>query len=257
MAKAPKHGRRDFLTTGAALGAAGWMSNVAQAEHREAASSAAAETSLITSGDTILFQGDSITDAGRNRDIAKPNDAAAMGGGYAFLASASLLAQRPADSLKVHNRGISGHKVHQLAERWQVDCLDLKPDVLSILIGVNDIWHSLDWDYDGTVETYRIDYFALAERTKKELPNVKLVICEPFVLKTGAVDDRWFPAFDEFRAAAKAVAEKYADAWAPFQTVFDEAVKFAPPERWAGDGVHPSPDGAALMANAWLRAVGA
>lgn len=216
----------------------------------------------VAKGEVILFQGDSITDAGRSRDKGKAdvaNNQPGLGNGYAWLAAGQLLVDRPADELRIFNRGISGHKVFQLAERWQTDCLDLKPDVLSILIGVNDIWHSLDpnLNYKGTVEIYERDYHALVERTKKALPKVTLVVCEPFVLRCGAVTDKWFPEFDKYRAAAKRVADKHHATFVPFQAMFDAAIKFAPPEHWAGDGVHPSAAGAALMAHFWLKAVGA
>lgn len=213
--------------------------------------------SLIEPGSTILFQGDSITDAGRSREAApEPNSQPALGNGYAWLAASQLLVDRPADDLKIFNRGISGNKVHQLAERWDAECLALKPDVLSILIGVNDFWHKKNLGYEGTLETYEHDYNALIERTKSALPDVKLVMCEPFVLRVGAVDDSWFPEFDGYRAAARRVAEKAGAVFVPFQEMFDAAVKIAPPERWAADGVHPAPDGAALMAHAWLNFVG-
>jgi lysophospholipase L1-like esterase len=146
--------------------------------------------------------------------------------------------------------------VFQLDERWQTDCLDLKPNVLSILIGVNDIWHKLNGNYDGTVEVYEDDYNALIERTKDALPDVKLVICEPFVLNCGAVTADWFPEFNEYRAAARRVAEKAGAVFVPFQEMFDRAIAYAPPEHWSKDGVHPTDIGDALMANAWLQAVG-
>jgi lysophospholipase L1-like esterase len=179
------------------------------------------------------------------------------GNGYAWLAAAELLVGRPDDGLQIFNRGISGHKVFQLAERWQADCLDLKPSLLSILIGVNDFWHTLDpkLGYKGTVEVYERDFQALLERTRKALPQAKLVICEPFVLRCGAVNDRWFPAFDRYRAAARRVATSQDATFVPFQTMFDEAVKYAPPQHWAADGVHPSSAGASLMAYFWLRAL--
>lgn len=248
--------RRNFLkTTGLSLGVAG----LAAAESVEAAPWFAPGRNHITPGANILFQGDSITDAGRSRDAAKsttPNNQPGLGNGYAWLAAAGLLVERPTDHLKFLNRGISGHKVFQLAERWQGDCLDLQPDLLSILIGVNDIWHSLDpkLGYKGTVEIYERDYHALIERTLKALPKIKLIICEPFVLRCGAVKDNWFPQFDEYRAAAKRVARQANATFVPFQTMFDFAVRFAPPEHWAGDGVHPSAAGAALMAHFWIKA---
>jgi lysophospholipase L1-like esterase len=254
----PALNRRSFLRTSSlVLGAAG----LAAANSAEAAPWFSPGRNLIANRDVILFQGDSITDAGRSRDqerTAVPNNQPGLGNGYAWLAAAELLVGRPDDGLKIFNRGISGHKVFQLAERWQVDCLDLKPDVLSILIGVNDIWHSLDprLNYKGTMEIYEHDYHALVERTKKARPKAKLVICEPFVLRCGAVTDQWFPEFDQYRAAAKRVAGKHHATFVPFQAMFDVAAKYAPPEHWAGDGVHPSPAGAALMAHFWLKAVG-
>jgi len=251
--------RRGFLkTSGTVLGAAAGLTGLSQIS--AAAASEAWPSSahaLVRKGDVILFQGDSITDAGRSREKAGvPNEQSGLGSGYAWLAGAELLVDRPRDGLKVYNRGISGNKVFQLAERWQPDCLDLKPSLLSILIGVNDIWHKLNGKYDGTVQVYERDYRALLERTRKALPKVKLVICEPFVLRCGAVTDKWFPEFDTYRAAARRVAESHRATLVPFQAMFDEAVKYAPPAHWAADGVHPTPAGASLMAHNWLRTVG-
>lgn len=249
--------RRGFLKISSlALGAAG----MAAANSAEAASWFSPGRNLIAKDEVILFQGDSITDAGRSRDGEKadaPNNQPGLGNGYAWFAAAELLVGRPDDGLKIFNRGVSGNKVFQLAERWSADCLDLKPDVLSILIGVNDIWHSLDphLNYKGTVEIYERDYHALVERTKKALPKVKLVVCEPFVQRCGAVTDKWFPEFNRYRTAARCVANKHHATFVPYQAMFDIAVRYAPPEYWAGDGVHPSPAGAALMAHFWLQAV--
>jgi lysophospholipase L1-like esterase len=144
-----------------------------------------------------------------------------------------------------------------LAERWQTDCLDIKPDVLSILIGVNDYGHLKKKTYDGTLQKYETDYRALVKRTKDALPDVRLVICEPFLLVAGHVPDAWLPEFAEYRAAAQRVAEEAGATFVPFQTMFDLATKVAPAEVWAADGIHPTTDAAALMAAAWLRAVGA
>jgi lysophospholipase L1-like esterase len=214
------------------------------------------KNSIIQKDSTILFQGDSITDAGRDRKSeGNANDSNALGKGYVYSIATQLLAESPGDGLKIYNRGISGNKVFQLADRWDKDCLDLKPDVLSILIGVNDIWHSLNGNYDGTVETYEKDYKALLGRTLKALPKVKLVICEPFVLRCGAVNDKWFPEFDQYRAVAGKMAREFDALFVPFQSMFDDAVKKAPPAHWAGDGVHPSMAGAYLMAQEWLKVV--
>jgi lysophospholipase L1-like esterase len=211
---------------------------------------------LIGKHNVILFQGDSITDAGRDRAREKnANDPRAMGTGYAFLAASQLLAEHSDAKVRVYNRGISGNKVFQLADRWDQDCIALKPDVVSILIGVNDIWHKLNGTYDGTIEVYERDYRALMERTRRDLPGVKLVICEPFVLRCGAVNDKWFPEFDQYRIAAKEIAADFGALFVPFQSTFDEAVKNVPPDYWAVDGVHPSMAGCYLMTQAWLKAV--
>ncbi len=211
---------------------------------------------LIGNAHTILFQGDSITDAGRDKEKELPNVARSFGLGYAFLAASALLNELPERNLTFYNRGISGNKVYQLADRWQKDCLDLKPDMLSILIGVNDYWHKRNGQYDGTVEIYEKDYRALINRTLESLPNIKIVICEPFyVLNTTAVDGTWVAPMKEYQVVAKRMAETYATFWVPFQKVFDEAVKYAPGKYWAADGVHPSMAGAQLMAEAWLKVV--
>src|SRR5690606_15128510 len=133
----------------------------------------------------------------------------ALGTGYAFLSAARLLREHT-DSVKVFNRGISGNKVHQLAERWESDCIQLKPDVLSMLIGVNDYWHTLTGGYTGTLAVYRDDYRKLIDRTLTALPDVKLIIGEPFAVnRVKAVTDDWFPAFDAYRQTAQEIANEY------------------------------------------------
>lgn len=211
-------------------------------------------TRKLPTGAVILFQGDSITDAGRDREATEPNGGRGLGPGYAFLAASRLLRAHPQKELACYNRGISGNKVFQLAERWERDCLSLEPDVLSILVGVNDYWHTLTADYEGTVETYESDFRALLDRTREALPETRLILGEPYALPAGnAVDQSWFPAFGEYQDAARRIAEDYDAAWVPFQSVFEEASEVVSPAYWAPDGVHPSPAGAALMAEAWLQ----
>ncbi len=209
-------------------------------------------------GSTILFQGDSVTDVNRDRRRqAQANDSAALGRGYPLIVASELLRDGPKRGWNVLNRGISGNRVPHLEQRWQADCIELKPDLVSILIGVNDIWHKLGGRYDGTVASYREGYAALVERTQANLPKAVLVVCEPFVLRCGAVGPKWFPEFDERRAAAKEVAQSVGAIWIPFQDVFDRAVEAgSKPSYWAGDGVHPTLAGHALMAQAWRQAVG-
>lgn len=205
-------------------------------------------------GTTVLFQGDSITDSGRNRSATEPNAAGALGNGYPLLAASAVLAARPGQSLRFFNRGISGNKVPDLQQRWTADALDLQPDVLSILIGVNDFWHKLDNRYAGTVQDYEQQYAALLDQTRRALPRLHLIVLEPFVLRVGAVDERWFPEFDQRRAAAARVASQARATFVPLQTVFDRHLRRAPPAYWAADGVHPTPAGHALIAEQWRRA---
>lgn len=210
----------------------------------------------IGQNNTILFQGDSITDAGRKRDNSEPNNPSALGSGYAMIAGSELLFKYPEKNLKIYNKGVSGDKSYQLTDRWDKDCLELKPDVLSILVGVNDYWHKHNDNYKGTAEIYKNYYKALLEQTKKQLPNVKLIIGEPFGLSgIGAIDKTWYPEFPEYQKAAREIADQFDAAFIPYQSIFDKAVKSAPGAYWTGDGVHPSLAGAQLMARAWMEVV--
>jgi lysophospholipase L1-like esterase len=210
----------------------------------------------LAKGDIVLFQGDSITDWGRNHAKTIANDTASLGTGYALLTSGHLLQQHPDKGLQIFNKGISGNKVFQLIERWDTDTIALKPNVLSIHIGVNDYWHTLTGGYTGTIDTYIGDYHNLLDQTKKALPDVKLIICEPFALKgVKSVDDKWYPTFDLYRKAARDIANEYNTPFVPWQTVMDKALELAPANYWSLDGVHPSLAGEALMAHAWMEAV--
>ena len=250
--KTNQSGRRSFLTK-IALG------GLATLTIPEIALSAIAEQKTkkiaLKTNDVILFQGDSITDAGRTRTETKANSQKAMGGGYALLAAAELLKNNPTKNLQIYNRGISGNKVYQLAERWDTDAIDLKPNIVSILIGVNDYWHLLKNNYKGTLEIYKNDYRALLQRTKEKLPDVKFIIAEPFAILGSAVDNKWFPAFGEYQNAAHELANEFDAVFIPYQKIFNEALKKAPGSYWTPDGVHPSIAGAELMAQGWLNAI--
>jgi len=229
--------RRDFVaTTAAIVGTPRWR------------------VSRSPKGTVVLFQGDSITDCGRNRGSAEANSTGALGTGYPLLVTSAVLAARPNRELRFYNRGISGNKVPDLQQRWTTDALDLQPDVLSILIGVNDFWHKLDNRYAGTVQDYEQQYAALLDQTRRALPRVHLIVLEPFVLRCGAVTERWFPEFDQRRAAAARVAKQERATFVPLQAVFNQRTHTSPPEYWAADGVHPTPAGHALIADQWRRA---
>lgn len=246
--------RRNFLKK-AALGSIGAISLVDIVKAATRGEAKSREKIKLGKNDIVLFQGDSITDAGRNRESTDFNTTGMLGSGYAMIAAADILYRKPDFDLKFYNKGISGNKVYQLAERWDAECLEIKPNVLSVLIGVNDYWHSRR-DYKGTAQIYRKDYEALLQRTRKSLPDAKLIIGEPFAVNgIQAVDDTWYPEFDEYRAIARDMADRFQAVFIPYQDIFDEAGKLAPGSYWTYDGVHPSLAGAQLMAVAWLNAV--
>lgn len=237
--------RRDFVRSAAAMaGAALWP----------VATDRVTAAPRWSDGAVILFQGDSITDAGRDRKVADPNLPSGLGSGYPLLVAAAALAAHPDRGLRFYNRGVSGNKVPDLQQRWADDTLALKPDVLSILVGVNDFWHKLGLGYTGTVEDYERQYTALLDDTKHALPQVRLIVLEPFVLRCGAVDDRWFPEFDQRRAAAARVAQHAGATFVRLQDVFDDRARKAAPQYWAADGVHPTPAGHSVIAERWRRA---
>ncbi len=223
-----------------------------------AADQTAAKTPL-KKGSVILFQGDSITDEGRKRDKLDANDTAGLGRGYAADAAGLIMADHPELELKFYNRGISGNKVPDLAARWQADCIDLKPDILSILIGVNDIWHTFAFNtnYQGTLATYEEAYRQLIKDTLAAKPDTRIVICEPFTTRDANFKSKTDgKTVADFGAVAKKIADDLKLTFVPFQSEIDKACKAAPANFWLWDGIHPSQPGHAMMAQVWRRAVG-
>ncbi len=207
------------------------------------------------SGLTILFQGDSITDGNRTRN----NDwNHVMGHGYQFIIASKLWYENPKSNLKFFNRGISGNRVTDLENRWQEDALDLKPDVISILIGVNDTMSVVNNQNPQTIETFEQSYRNILQKSKSQLPNVKFIICEPFILENGWVSKNtavWKEEIQKRQKAAKALAQEFDAIFVPFQQIFKDALEKAPAEYWIWDGVHPMPAGHELMARQWLKVV--
>ena len=179
-----------------------------------------------------------------------------MGSSYAALLMRNLRSAHPERPWRFFNRGVSGNKLPELQARWATDTIALRPDILSILAGVNDYWHKRSFGYTGTTADYERQYTSLLAETRTALPSVTLVVLEPFVLRTGAVDATWFPEFDERRAAAARVASAAGAHFVPLQGAFDARAAETGPERWARDGVHPTAEGHALIAAQWRSVVG-
>ncbi|HEY3415351.1 MAG TPA: SGNH/GDSL hydrolase family protein [Armatimonadota bacterium] len=201
-------------------------------------------------GARVLFQGDSITDAGRSRD----NDAY-LGAGYASFVAAWLSSQYPEHHLTFLNRGISGNTVPNLEARWTEDCITLQPDWLSILIGINDTARNHQ-DQSCPVSQFEPGYRSLLDRVNNET-KARLILIEPFLLPSQQLYPAWRPGLEARINIVRQLAREYNALYVPLDGMFAVACTRAEPAYWSGDGVHPSPAGHALMAQAWMAAVGA
>ena len=201
---------------------------------------------------TVLFQGDSITDMYRTSTHDE-----ILGIGYPVLVAAQLGYEYP-EKYKFINRGINGSRVVDVYARIKSDIINLKPDILSILIGVNDVWHELGGERNGVdAEKYYKVYSMLIQEIKDALPNTEIMIMEPFVLKASATEKEWeiFKSEVLKRAEkAKAVAEEYGLTYIPLQEKFDEAESRAKAAHWFYDGVHPSSAGHEIIRKEWVNA---
>lgn len=199
----------------------------------------------------ILFQGDSITDAGRARE-----DGFDTGRGYPTLVSAKLGFEY-AGEYEFLNRGISGNRSIDVLARVKEDIINLKPDVMSLLIGINDVWHELARRNGVDAQLYAKYCDILITQVKTDLPDIKIMILEPFVLKASATEGQWelFREETEKRAAgARALAKRHKLVFVPLMKTFDEAQQRAEAGYWLKDGVHPTSAGHELIAREWINA---
>lgn len=206
-------------------------------------------------GLTILFQGDSITDGNRTRD----NDwNHIMGHGYAYLIASRLWFDYTDKNLMFYNRGISGNRVKDLEARWKMDTLDLKPDILSIMIGVNDLISIVkNWDSEP-FEKFEDTFKRLLDTTKQAMPNTQIVLCEPFILPLGWVNENprlWQEEILKQQILVRKLAESYNAVFVELQEPFNSACKKAPANYWIWDGIHPMPAGHELIARQWINSV--
>lgn len=205
---------------------------------------------------TLIFMGDSITDCGRVTSGGAGYPVGLFGPGYPGLVASKLLGEQPEADWKIINNGISGNRIVDLYARWKGDCLNLKPDFISILIGINDTWHEKARQNGVEVPRYDRFYRMLLDWSLEANPEMKFLLLEPFALQFGAVAEDWMGEIAERQAVVRKIAKDYASSctFVPLQSVFDEAVKRAPQEYWLVDGVHPLPAGHQLIFNAWMDA---
>lgn len=205
----------------------------------------------------VLFQGDSITDAGWDK-----NGGIHLGYGYATMVKGALGAEYPYD-YTFYNRGISGNRIVDLYARMKMDMINLKPDYMSILVGVNGVWHECSHHNGVDAEKFERVYDMLLTELKEELPDLKLMLLEPFFLPGTATQDvpecpnrlAYYTEQMPLRQAAVArLAEKHGAVFVPLQDLFNKVNEGAPEGYWLRDGVHPTAAGHELIKKEWLKA---
>lgn len=203
----------------------------------------------------ILFQGDSVTDCGRCCPPAAGYDSRGMGPGYPGLIASQLICHHPEIQWDFVNRGVSGDRIVDLYARWKRDAINIKPDILSILVGVNDCLHERAHQNGVEPERYELIYRMLLEWTVQKLPCCQIVLMEPFMIapKGDLVD--WIPDMDKRSKIVQKLSSDFGAIFIPTAQIFKKAVNGGDGIIWSADCVHPSPAGHRLIADAWLEAV--
>ena len=255
--------RRGFLKGGAVAAAAGaGISASAEAKHAAPGASTVPgygyRLPSFPKGSRLLFQGDSITDMKWGRNQKDRNHY--LGHSYVYLIASRLGVDMPEAELDVYNRGMSGHKVGDLKARWQKDAIEMKPDLLSILVGVNDVGRSGPEGVD--IEQWEADYRFILDASRAANADLRLVLLDPFVLPSGRFTDakayaKWRGEAERLVPIVTRLAKDYEAVHIRTQQMFDAAAKAVSAEQWIWDGVHPLPQGHELIARQWLQDVSA
>lgn len=207
-------------------------------------------TTFLSRGDRVLFQGDSLTDGGRHRA-----DPTSLGTGWAAIAAALAGARRPELGLTFLNRGVSGDTTADVLARWEVDALALQPTVISLLVGVNDTWRRYTQGTVTSVERFEESYRALLDSARERL-DARFVLVEPFLLPLSPAQEAWREDLDPRIEVVRRLSDDYGAAHLPADTLFAEATVVAGAAHWTTDGVHLTPAGDGLLAEAWLDTLG-
>lgn len=200
----------------------------------------------------IIFLGDSITDANRERQSEYTNSL--LGYGFVMQVAGRLYANNPI-GYEILNKGISGNRIVDLYARIKSDVWNEKPDVLNILVGVNDIWHEIAHNNGVDIKRFENIYRLIIEETKERLPDIKIILCEPVVLK-GSKTEYAYERFLEIKNYARVVeklAKEYNLPFLPLQNKFDDLAKQYGEGIFLRDGVHPTVQGSVLIADEWLK----
>lgn len=201
----------------------------------------------------IVFFGDSITDMSRNRD-SNADEVWTYGSGYPMFVASALYREDPT-KYRVVNRGIGGDRSAELYARIDRDVWNEKPDILSILVGINDVWHAINSQSGIKAPRFEMIYDMMLQETHVNLPHAKIILCEPFVLKGRATAEQ-FDTFMQIYAYADIVrklAIKHNAYFLPLQEKFDEAANKFGAENYLYDGVHTDVAGATLIADEWIK----
>ncbi len=252
--------RRTFLRAATlAAAAACYTSACAQESPTAAPLDYSAAIHRLNKGSRFVFQGDSITDMKWGRNEADRNHY--LGHSYVYLIAARLGVDLPAAKFEFFNRGHSGNTVRDLRDRWQADAVDLKPDILSILIGVNDVGQMVRAQQDHVpLEKWEADYRAILDASRQANPQLQIVLLDPFMLPSKRFSHEEYQKrrgeTDKLRTIVSRLAADFKATHILTQQIFDDAIKLAEPEHWMWDSVHPLPQGHELIARNWLQNFG-
>lgn len=249
--------RRTFITTSAAAAGTAALCTNSQAAVKGSAVGGipgySYRTPRFKSGTRLLFQGDSITDMNRGRNEGDRNHY--LGHSYVYLIAARLLVERAEDKLEFFNRGVGSSSMPDMVSRWQKETIESKPDLVSVLFGVNDVRRFMQ---GTTPDQWEADYRSVLDATRKANPKVEFVLLDPFVLPSGPLKNpdeykKWRAEIDRMLPVVEKLCKDFKAVHVKTQAVFDAAAKAVTPEHWIWDGIHPLPQGHELIARNWLQ----
>jgi len=209
---------------------------------------------------TVLFFGDSITDANRLReDQMEWNKAHRLGTGYVGFIAAQHLYANPGCDMRFINKGIAGNRVKDLYCRLHDDVIVQKPDVVSIMIGINEVWCKQNATGEVEPARFAFTYRAILDEIKEKLGDIPIVIIEPFCLPNKGLTgghDTWAQLLTPLQGISKSIADEYNHHFVPMQEEFNKLLTQAPAEYWLWDGIHPLSAGHMAIAKAWIAVAG-